>query len=297
LCALSGITGPQDVEPYIKTGVGAVLVGEALMRAKDTTKFIGELLGGDVKQVEKKAAPPLLVKICGTRSADAAKTAIEAGADLIGIILVEGRKRCVSTDTALAISRIVHDTAKPGPTSKQTVQTPADAATSHFTHTSAHHIRHPKRALLVGVFQNQPLPYILAQQKLLNLDIIQLHGSEPLEWASLIPVPVLRAFKPGQSGLSSIGLHSLPLLDSGTGGTGENLDTSAVQEVLRKDEGLRVLFAGGLNHGNVQEMVKSLGELGERVVGVDVSSGVEDESGAQDLGKIREFVRAAKAVR
>ena len=45
VCALSGISGPKDVDPYLSNGVGAVLVGEALMRAPDTTRFITELLG------------------------------------------------------------------------------------------------------------------------------------------------------------------------------------------------------------------------------------------------------------
>ncbi|KIK67343.1 hypothetical protein GYMLUDRAFT_37441 [Collybiopsis luxurians FD-317 M1] len=44
LCALSGISGPQDVNIYKEQGVHAVLVGEALMRAKDTAGFIRELL-------------------------------------------------------------------------------------------------------------------------------------------------------------------------------------------------------------------------------------------------------------
>lgn len=43
VCALSGISGPKDVEPYTKNGVSAVLVGEALMRASDTAQFISEL--------------------------------------------------------------------------------------------------------------------------------------------------------------------------------------------------------------------------------------------------------------
>ncbi|KAJ6495809.1 indole-3-glycerol phosphate synthase [Mycena vitilis] len=44
LCALSGISGPQDVRVYKEQGVNAVLVGEALMRAQDTAVFIRELL-------------------------------------------------------------------------------------------------------------------------------------------------------------------------------------------------------------------------------------------------------------
>ena len=44
LCALSGIQGPEDVRVYKEQGVNAVLVGESLMRAKDTAVFIKELL-------------------------------------------------------------------------------------------------------------------------------------------------------------------------------------------------------------------------------------------------------------
>ena len=44
LCALSGISNPQDVKVYREQGVNAVLVGEALMRASDTAVFIRELL-------------------------------------------------------------------------------------------------------------------------------------------------------------------------------------------------------------------------------------------------------------
>jgi anthranilate synthase/indole-3-glycerol phosphate synthase/phosphoribosylanthranilate isomerase len=296
LCALSGITGPQDVEPYLKTGVGAVLVGEALMRAKDTTKFISELLGGNSEQIKSRASKHLAVKICGTRSAEAAKTAIEAGADLIGMILVTGRKRCVSSETALAISHAVHNT----PKAKSSHVSPSGAGTekavSFFEHKGAYALQHPSRALIVGVFQNQSLDYILEQQRLLDLDIVQLHGREPLEWASIIPVPVIRAFKPKDAGLASRGFHSLPLLDSGAGGTGEQLDMSTVIDVLRKDDGLHVLFAGGLNPDNVAKAIQSLGDQAEKVVCVDVSSGVET-NGEQDLEKITAFVKAAKALR
>lgn len=296
LCALSGITGPQDVEPYLKTGVGAVLVGEALMRAKDTTKFISELLGGNTEQIKKRTSKNIAVKICGTRSAGAAKTAIEAGADLIGMILVTGRKRCVSSETALAISQTVHNTPKPASSQPSASPAGVEKAQSFFEHKGANAVQQSSRALIVGVFQNQPLDYILEQQKLLNLDIVQLHGQEPLEWASIIPVPVIRSFKPGDAGLATRGFHSLPLLDSGAGGTGEQLDMSKVVELLKKDEGLHVLFAGGLNPDNVAKAVQSLGDQAEKVVGVDVSSGVETD-GEQDLEKIKAFIKAAKALR
>ena len=258
LCALSGIAGPQDVEPYQENGVGAVLVGEALMRAKDTAKFIVELLGGGEEVVKPAAKRKLLVKICGTRSAVAAKVAIEAGADLIGMILARSRKRCVSTETALEISKVVQETPKYAQSRLAPGQAQAKA-TSFFEHTAAHHMQHPSRALLIGVFQNEPLEYILEQQTLLGLDIVQLHGSEPIEWSNLIPVPVMRAFKPGEAEIGTRGYHSMPLLDSGAGGTGQQLASAKVTELLRKDEGLRIMLAGGLHPENVAEMVRSLG--------------------------------------
>ncbi|KAK0317479.1 anthranilate synthase / indole-3-glycerol phosphate synthase [Friedmanniomyces endolithicus] len=305
LCALSGISGPQDVKPYRDNGVGAVLVGEALMRAENTAKFIAELLGGGGDVVERKDEKrKLLVKICGTRSAEAARTAIEAGADLIGIILVTGRKRCVSTQTALEISSVIHSTTKPSSSSSASPAAARDPpsptkATSYFEHTATHLLQHPSGALLVGVFQDQPLEYVLEQQRLLDLGIVQLHGSEPLEWATLIPVPVIRSFKPSGSasiGLRTRGYHCMPLLDSGAGGTGEKLAVEGVKELLGRDEGLRVMLAGGLSPDNVKAVVESLGGLGGRVVGVDVSSGVEGLDGEQDLSKITAFIQAAKGL-
>jgi anthranilate synthase/indole-3-glycerol phosphate synthase/phosphoribosylanthranilate isomerase len=143
---------------------------------------------------------------------------------------------------------------------------------------------------------NQPLSYVISQQQNLGLDVVQLHGSEPLEWASLIPVPVIRKFAPGDIGISRRAYHTLPLLDSGAGGSGELLEASGVSKALESDEGLRVILAGGLNPDNVVETVAQLGQSGRKVVGLDVSSGVET-NGAQDLDKIRAFVKAVKSIR
>jgi anthranilate synthase/indole-3-glycerol phosphate synthase/phosphoribosylanthranilate isomerase len=69
-----------------------------------------------------------------------------------------------------------------------------------------------------------------------------------------------------------------------------------VKATLTKDQGLRVLLAGGLNPDNVAEAVRAAGDLGERIIGVDVSSGVE-EGGVQSIAKIDAFIKAAKSVR
>ena len=289
VCALSGISGPKDVEAYKKDGVKAILVGEALMRATDTADFIADLLGGSKEVVEKESLP-LLVKICGTRSPEAAKTAIEAGADLIGIILVTGRSRCVGDETALAISRIVKTTPKPKVTKSRSLST---SAGSDFFDYSAEQLASSPRALLVGVFLNQPLSYVLEKQRTLGLDIVQLHGSEPVEWANLIPVPVLHKFAPGDAGIGRRGYHALPLLDSGAGGSGTQLDLSSVISSLAGDAGTKIILAGGLDSSNVRTILQTLEEYRERVVAVDVSSGVESE-GKQDFEKIKSFIAAVK---
>ncbi|XMA09238.1 hypothetical protein WAI453_002029 [Rhynchosporium graminicola] len=291
VCALSGISGPQDVEAYQKNGVGAVLVGEALMRAADTAKFIRELLGGSEK-ILKSLPGPLLVKICGTRSAEMAVEAIKAGADLIGMILVPGRGRHVAYKDAIAISKAVHESHVT--TGSVVSERPDSQASDFFAHAAANISSH--RPLLVGVFQNQPLEEVLELQKAYQLDIVQLHGEEPLEWANLIPVPVIRSFNPTQPGVGKRGYHTVPLLDSMSGGSGTKLDVSQVSAVLGKDIGLRTLLAGGLNAENVADAVRAVGDYSDRIIGVDTSSGVE-ENGVQSVAKIQAFIKAAKSVR
>ncbi|KAL8673817.1 MAG: hypothetical protein Q9168_001782 [Polycauliona sp. 1 TL-2023] len=292
VCALSGISGPEDVAAYSKNGVGAVLVGEALMRATDTAAFVRHLLGGSVANGVSQADAELMVKICGTRSPEAAQVAIEAGADFIGIILVEGRKRCVSKDTALAISQVCKTTRKVRPRKILDVASRTDAASEYFEHIT-HNLRQQDRAMLVGVFQNQPLPYILEQQRTLGLDMIQLHGSEPIEWASLLPVPVIRRFGFADPGMGRRGYHALPLLDSASGGTGQTLDISCVRKALEGDAGLRIVLAGGLTPANVKEVLDQVSGFRNKIAAVDVSSGVE-EDGVQSLEKIRAFITAIK---
>lgn len=296
VCALSGISSASDVKSYRSQGVGAVLVGEALMRAERPDEFANSLLGSSQPTGYVCERDEILVKICGTRTPEAAKIAAEAGADMIGIILVEGRKRCVSTESALAIAEAVRTTPKLGTRGRPASNLESSLKSNQYFEHTTNFFRREDRALLVGVFQNQPLSYILAQVKLLNLDIVQLHGSEPIEWAQLIPVPVIRRFGLADAGIGQRGYHALPLLDSASGGTGQRLDTNAIKSVLGSDEGLRVVLAGGLDPENVKSVLADLSGCSSQVVAVDVSSGVE-ANGSQDLEKIEGFVKAAKNAR
>lgn len=306
LCALSGINTRADVVENEKDGVNAVLVGEAIMRAADPAQFIRQLCSGAPLSDSSSSSPsssststrtnPLLVKICGTRSAEAALEAARSGADLVGIILVPGTKRFVSDETALAISKAVHEyadeevTHTSQPPSSSTPHIAADFFAQARQSLARHHKRRP---LLVGVFQNQPLDYVLAKQKLYDLDVVQLHGREPVEWAHQIPVLVVHKFGPGEPGVGQRGYHVATLLDSGSG-SGAQLEVSAVVAELARDPSLTFMFAGGLTPANLPAVLTALGpEASGRLLGVDTSSGVETD-GKQDLAKIRAFVQAAK---
>ncbi|KAI1477766.1 indole-3-glycerol phosphate synthase-domain-containing protein [Daldinia eschscholtzii] len=295
ICALSGINTHDDVVANHKDGVNAILVGEAIMRAPDASEFIQELCAGQVVAKQIPKPDQLLVKICGTRTPEGALAAAEAGADLIGMILVPGRKRTVSDDAAKAISKAIHDFSRSNPQAPSTPSISNNAASDFFA--SAHNkLTFPSRPLLVGVFQNQPLAEILELQKRYALDAVQLHGREPIEWANTIPVPVIRRFSPGEPGLGVRGYHAAPLFDSGSG-SGQLLDGVDVKAALTKDKELRIILAGGLAPENVADVVSTVGEDGSRIIGVDVSSGVEGPDGQQSLDRIRDFVTRAKAIR
>ncbi|KAG1782042.1 phosphoribosyl anthranilate isomerase [Suillus placidus] len=204
LCALSGIKSPVDVRAYREQGVKAVLVGESLMRAEDKGKFIRQLLDWDEpvpnspsSEISQSIPPTALVKICGILTPSEALSTANAGADFLGLVFVSSSKRRVSLHIAREISLAVRN-AFPLPDSDddegedENLNLPLPWFTSH-THASyiPSHMR-KTRPLLVGVFQNQPLRYIQRVVRDVGLDIVQLHGSEPIEWARSIGVPVIK---------------------------------------------------------------------------------------------------------
>ena len=285
ICALSGISTRKDVEKYIAEGVGAVLVGEALMRAKDTKSFIAELLGTSAA-VATTSTHETIVKICGIRTPEAAVLATTAGADLLGLIFVPGRKRTVSVEEAIAIAKTFH-----GKEFQHSRKTSASPSAGWFDHWFEWIRTHPRRPLLVGVFQDQPLDEILRIQASVPLDLVQLHGSEPFHYASLIPCPVIHAFPISSPLIHTPQLHAISLVDAGSttvqGGTGEVVDWTKVKTLPGP-----VMLAGGLTPDNVALAVEVSG-----AVAVDVSTGVEDAKGGKDPELVKKFISEAKKSR
>jgi phosphoribosylanthranilate isomerase len=232
-----------------------------------------------------------LVKICGIKSVEAAKEALDSGADMIGMIMVPNRSRTVNLETAKQISNLIHEYRRD---LEQRQGNEVSEGEFSFQSCSERIRRETRcRPKVVGVFQNQPLSAILELQQQINLDVVQLHGSEPLEWCEEIPVPVIKRFTPGTETFSQCAtphLHSMCLLDGEIGGEGKLVDISSINE--QANAGARFILAGGLTPDNVKQVLSNA----EGVYGVDVSGGVETD-GVKDLQKIRQFVTNAKQCR
>jgi anthranilate synthase/indole-3-glycerol phosphate synthase/phosphoribosylanthranilate isomerase len=187
--------------------------------------------------------------------------------------------------------------------------------------------------MLVGIFQNQPLTFVLHTVAAVPLDMVQLHGSEPVEWAKHISVPVIKAFHvaadgTGLEGITRPGLHEFVLLDSVrpdglSGGSGKVVDWDIATKVVAAGETGDTKIPemtgesngetnGGTNYvGGVRptktEMMpiilaggltpENVEEAVKKVRpwAVDVSGGVEGADGlSKDTIKIAAFICAAK---
>ena len=297
LCALSGISTPEDVAKYVKEGVKAVLVGEALMRAEDPKRFLRELIGLPPVSIPSPTKP--LVKVCGIRTVADAKLAIAAGADMLGIILVPAAKRRVGLSVARQISLLVKEARL---ITERSSSIPKPSIPEDWWSLNARLLRNRKKPLLVGVFQNQSLEEILEAVEEIGLDMVQLHGNEPQEWAQYIPVPVIKVFKVNANGgitggeIGRTGLNQFVLLDTaGSGGTGEAFDWTHAKRIISTagvgGAELPIILAGGLHGENVREGIEACGGA---VLAVDSSSGTEVE-GKKDKGMIERYISNARA--
>ncbi|MEK3800121.1 phosphoribosylanthranilate isomerase [Peribacillus sp. FSL H8-0477] len=196
------------------------------------------------------------VKICGLTSLEAAQTAENAGADFLGFIFADS-KRKISPEKAKEIIEKLNG-----------------------------------KALKVGVFVNESLEEMERIQHFTGIDIIQLHGQESVEKAGSFSIPVIKAFSiRNEVDFKKIDdypvdyqLLDLPK-DSGSSNE-ETLDWQMIHR-LRQSRN-RLILAGGLTPMNVFEAIKLV-----QPFAVDVSSGVET-NGYKDHEKIRLFIKNAK---
>mgnify|MGYP002779495003 CR=1 FL=1 len=207
-----------------------------------------------------------LVKICGISDPRHALVAVEAGADMIGLVFYQESRRNVTPEIAREVRDAVDGT--------------------------------PLK--VVGLFVNEKPDRINRIADEVGLDIIQLSGDETPEIAADIERPVIGTIRVDSSGRSDEEgqfrhwqqAEPAPwavLLDAHVpgmyGGTGTVADWFVAADIARRG---RIVLAGGLRSDNVAAAIRAV-----KPFAVDVSSGVET-NGAKDADKIRAFIHAAK---
>ncbi|WP_274364520.1 phosphoribosylanthranilate isomerase [Paenibacillus thermotolerans] len=220
------------------------------------------------------------VKICGLMLPETAKQMQEAGADVdyIGFVFAPSKRR-IDAARAKEIAQAFGGGTAPVPR-------------------------------FVGVFVNPEPEELDAIVKAVPLDAVQLHGDETAEYCREVKrrhprVEVWKAL-----GVSGDSLHGetaaadrlgpyegavdTVLLDAWDpktiGGTGTTFRWEAIPayQYWCDSNGVRLIVAGGLNSGNVGDLLDAYA-----VGAVDVSSGVETD-GVKDIEKIRTFTERVK---
>lgn len=240
--AESGLETRAQVVDLAGRGADAFLVGHALLKHADPGRKLRQLLG------KERAGAPLL-KVCGLTTAADAQAALNAGADLLGVIFADSPRR-VTVDQARTIRRAV------------------------------------PQARLVGVFRDETPDRVAAAAAACGLDLLQLHGAEsPAACAELrnrTGLPVIKALDAGPDLVARARSYATAylLLDLPKGAAlpaDGSLDprlTAAAAALVA--EGRQVLLAGGLDSANVKQA------LAAAPAGVDVCRGVELAPGRKD---------------
>lgn len=210
-----------------------------------------------------------LVKICGLTTMVAVETALDSGADMIGLVFFAKSPRDLTLAQAAALSG-----------------------------------RTCGRAAVVALAVDPDDSFLADLMRDLKPDIVQLHGAETPERVADIRerfrVKTMKAIGvASMADIAGIPTHAAvsdfllvdakPPKDPSAlpGGNGLTFDWRLVKGL---DPGKPVLLSGGLTPENVGEAIRLTG-----LSGVDVSSGVESAPGIKDHNRIRAFVEAARA--
>lgn len=199
------------------------------------------------------------VKICGITRIEDAHSAVEHGADAIGLVFFERSPRHVTMEQAARIS----------------------AAVGPFV-------------TVVGLFVDALPAEIRQVLERVPLGLLQFHGQETNDDCARYGVPFVKsvAIKPGvdvqaqsRAYPDASGLLLDAWLPQTHGGGGRTFDW----EQVPRDLGMPVILAGGLTPDNVAVAIRRV-----RPYAVDVSSGVESAKGVKSAAKIAAFMRGVR---
>ncbi|MCM3692653.1 phosphoribosylanthranilate isomerase [Neobacillus niacini] len=197
------------------------------------------------------------VKICGITDLTTAIAAVDYGADALGFVFAESKRKISEVKAKEIIAHL------------------------------------PKEVVKVGVFVNETKEKIEEIASSVGLTHVQLHGDETPAFSESLSYPVIKAISiHDEQSLKSIENYKCEyvLIDGPKGkyrgGNGLSFDWNSISAENLKDK--KVILAGGLHKENVEEAINLI-----KPYMVDVSSGVETE-GKKDLNKIQLFIIKAK---
>lgn len=201
------------------------------------------------------------VKICGNTNLEDAKLAAELGADYLGFIFSES-KRKIDIRTASTIMEAM-----------------------------------PNFKKFVGVFFNQPKRYVESIASELGIKILQFHGDETSLYCDYFRgrgYEVIKTFRIKDAlSFKRIDEYDVSafLFDTYSkdeaGGTGIPFDWKLIEDKPFIRE--KLFLAGGLNTKNLREAINMV-----KPFAVDVASGVEMSPGKKDPALLERFIQIAK---
>jgi phosphoribosylanthranilate isomerase len=199
------------------------------------------------------------VKICGITNVEDAGLAVEAGADALGFIFVEGTPRFMTPEAAALIIAGL-----------------------------------PPFVTPVGVFWDHVPGHVKAVAEQCRLAALQFHGDEPPEAVVGFDLPTIKTIKVSDSeSLHAMERYAVSafLLDSPARWSEGEARAPIPWELVRRAAARRpVILSAGLTPDNVGAAIRLA-----RPFAVDVNSGVEARPGRKDPEKVRRFIAAAKA--
>lgn len=151
-------------------------------------------------------------------------------------------------------------------------------------------IKSASKAKKVGVFVNPELPYLIEMVNEYNLDLVQLHGNESVEFCGEVAmhIDIIKAFGVDEnfsladtkSYLNSASYFLFDTKSPAYGGSGRKFNWDKLSE-YRFDKPF--LLSGGIRLKDIPEIM----DLNfSALAGIDVNSGFEISPGIKDLDKI-----------
>ncbi len=200
------------------------------------------------------------VKICGITDMETAKRACEYGADALGFVFAESKRKITPKRAEEIIQEL------------------------------------PANVLKIGVFVNESVEMIQKIADECGLTHVQLHGDEDNYQIRRLNIPSIKSLgvtsesdmKNAQGYETDYILFDSPK-EKFHGGNGKTFSWGLLAH-MPKELREKTILAGGLNTLNIEEAIRTV-----RPYMVDVSSGVETE-GKKDVEKIKQFIKKSEGV-